>query len=372
MREVRIVRRGLKENIDPIWHLRGKIDVEPMLEALGIDLGYRIGPTQIMCHCPDWQGNHSNGDANPSFGFNEEKYVYNCFVCGGGTLLDLTKQMLGVEEDEAVRFLEEYSDLTPMTADQLTARAKAIMNPVEEKEEMPEYPPEVLNKFKKIHPYLYERGISKDVIMDMQVGFTDEHAGITIPHFFQGKLVGWQTRHLVEEGRNFFCESDYCIKRDRIPKYINTGNFPKQNTLYGYDKLKEKARVSGRSDVLVVESPMTALYLMSQGEPFDQVVATFGSFSMEQGMLLLPFERIYFWPDNDPAGYANADRARTSLMKYSNLMYVPAVPGISADAADLSLENLHDYLAAAYPASLFLKHNQGGKLATYSPIPNTK
>lgn len=361
MNDIRIIRRGLKENIDPIMHLRGRIDVEPMLEGLGIDLGYRVSPTQIMCHCPDWLGNHKNGDANPSFGFNEEKYVYNCFVCGGGTLLDLVQILLGCNQDDAVRFLEGYSNLTPLTTDELVNRVKQIMNPHDEVEPMPDYPDETIFGFRKIHPYLYERGITKDVIVKMNVGFDDSHAGITIPHYFQGRLRGWQTRHLAQDEQgNYLCEREGCLKRGKVGKYVNTPNFPKVNTLYAYDELKELVRESGKSEVIVVESPFTTLYLKSQG--FPQTVATFGSFNMEQAMLLLPFERILFWPDNDAAGWTNADRARQSLMKYSNLMYVPAVAGEKGDAADLSPEQIQEHLDHAYPASLFKLNNPHGRL----------
>lgn len=370
MRDVKVVRRGLKQNIDPIMHLRGRIEVEPMLEGLGIDLGYRVGPSQLMCHCPDWMGNHKNGDSNPSFGFNEDKLVYNCFVCGGGTLVDLVQKMLGCTLDDAVTYLEGYSNLTPMNADALVQRVNQIMHPQEERVEMPEYPSESIFGFRKIHPYLYERGITKDVIMKMNVGFDEAHAGITFPHYFQGKLLGWQTRHLAEDDYGaYLCDRESCLKKGKVPKYINTPSFPKQNTLYGYDQLKDAVRASGESYVIVVESPMTALYLMSLG--FDQVVATFGAFSQEQGMLLLPFEKIFFWADNDAAGFTNAERAKRSLMKYSNLFFVPVVDGEKSDAANLLPEQVQTYLDNVYPASLFMALNKGGKLATLSALPNS-
>lgn len=346
-------RQGITTGLPKYDYLRGRIHAEEMLEGLGIDVGYRLGPNQIMCHCPDLEGNHKNGDANPSFGYNEEKMAYNCFVCGGGNVVELVQAMLGVSEDEAFKYLESYSDLEPSTSDDLLQRLERTMNPVKEEPSLPDFPIDTLQRFRKIHPYLYERGITRDVIVDMQIGFDDEHTGIIIPHFHQGKLVGWQIRHLAEEKGKFLCQKEECNKYDAVPKYKNVParGFPKSTTLYGYDKLKEAVNRIGVSQAIVVESPMTALYLMSHG--IENVAATFGQFSEAQGMLLIPFEEVLFWPDNDDAGRSNTERAIAVLSRYTKLMLVPVAPGEKSDAANLDPEELKEYIQGSYPASLY-------------------
>lgn len=356
------VKRGLNTGSE-YEHLKGRLDSIPMLEDLGIDVGYRLGPKQIMCHCPDMAGNHSNGDANPSFGFNEELLAYNCFVCGGGSVVELVQMMQpGLSSEDAVKYLESFSDLTPGTQDDLQRKLKELMHPeVEKKEPMPDYPADALFQYRKIHPYLLERGLTKEIIVEMQVGFDEEHCGIVIPHWFQGRLRGWQTRHLVQnEAGEYQCEVHSCNHRAngnpiKVPKYKNTTNFPKVNTLYGYDRLKEyRNRLKHDDDdhaVLVVESPMTALKLMSMG--VMNVVATFGQFNVEQGMLLLPYDQIFFWPDNDDAGRKNAFRAESSMARYSYLKIVPTVDKPKGDAADLNdLMDVVDYLKNSYSAAL--------------------
>jgi hypothetical protein len=370
-------------------HLRGRLDTQEFLEALGIDVAYRLG-SQVMCHCPDLAGNHKNGDANPSFGFNEEKLIFNCFVCGGGNLLELVTQMLPdvLTDEDALAFAEQYSDMSITTGEDLTAKVQAILHPEEEKDIMPDYPPEALFQYRKIHPYLYERGLTKEIIVEMQVGFDEEHSGIVIPHYFQGRLRGWQIRHLVEDPKGtYHCQVKSCNFKNekpvKVPKYKNTSNFPKINTVYGYDRLKEKhvelrdhrdrARREGKlvdlaDSVIVVESPMTALRLMSLG--YNNVVATFGQFNIEQGMLLLPFRRVIFWPDNDSAGYENAQRCVDSLSRYTPVYITPVVEKIKGDAADVAEDDLQLYLRSAYHYSLFPLYNKG-KLATLTDVTNT-
>lgn len=339
-------------NID---YLKARLDPHEVLEELGVDIAYNLG-AEIMCHCPDFMGNHKNGDAVPSFGFNSEKLTYNCFVCGGGSLFNLVQEMMNYTEKQAEAWLISMANLEPADTDKFKAEIEKILNPIVNVEPDPEYPVEALFPFRKIHPYLLERGISKETLIKFQVGYDDAHYGITIPHFFMGKLKGWQTRHLVAQdidGRTVYwcplCEPYH--QPNRVPKYKNTSNFPKANTLFGYDQAMEYCREEGRRTVIVVESPMTALYLHAHG--YKNVMATFGSFNYEQGSLLFGFDLVYFWPDNDDAGKTNAKRAVDGLSRYVNLMIVPVVDGEKSDAANLRPEALEEYIFKSYPASLF-------------------
>jgi hypothetical protein len=365
-------RRGLEPDFVSYEHLKGRLDSEALLEDLGIDIGFRQRAGQLMCHCPDMEGNHSNGDSSASFGFNEDKLVFNCFVCGGGNVIELVQMMKpefaprpdvvavstsgrDIERDEAaVRYLEQFADLN--ATGNLTTKLQSILHPQDEEETMPDYPPENIFQYRKIHPYLYERGLTRDVIVEMEIGFDDEHAGITIPHWFMGKLVGLQRRHLAQDAQgNFMCPRCYDSEKPhkKIPKYKNTSRFPKVNTLYGYDKMKQYVASEGRSSAIVVESPMSVLNLKTLG--FHRTVGSFGQFSKEQGMLLLGLECIYYWPDNGPAGvvlppmpnqklqsskrgsflYENARLAADTLGRMTTLKIVPLIDGPKADPGDL-------------------------------------
>jgi DNA primase len=337
---------------------KGRVDGDELLEALGIDAAFHKNQW-IMCHCPDWMGNHKNGDANPSFGFNEDEMVYNCFVCGGGDVFQLVEMMLGGDENTTEQFLLSMAHLEPMNNEDFANEIERLMNPMKTMEADPEYPKEALFPFRKIHPYLYERGISKEVIIEHQVGFDEDHYGITIPHTFMGKLKGWQTRHLMQDEQgNYMCPKESCLNKGKVPKYKNTSGFPKQNTLYAYDQTMKWCKENGHGDAIVVESPMTVLYLKSLG--FKATMGTFGQFSTEQGHLLWPFNRVYFWPDNDKAGAENTERAIKALEQYVNLQIVPVVPGEKSDAANLETwQEVFEYLEDSEPAVLWNRSKIG-------------
>lgn len=365
-----VIRRGLEPTFVSYEHLKGALDSEAMLEDLGIDIGFRQRHDQLMCHCPDLAGNHANGDSDASFGFNEEKLVFNCFVCGGGNLIELVQMMRpeftprpdvakhstsgrDIEMDEAaVRYAEQFALLNSQGG--LVNRLQSIMHPQDEEDTMPDYPPDSLFQYRKIHPYLYERGLTKDVIIEMEVGFDDEHAGITIPHWFMGRLVGLQRRHLATDGNgNFTCPRCYDADKPtkKIPKYKNTSRFPKSNTLYGYDQMKKYLAEEG-GGIIVVESPFSVLKLKSLG--FHKTVATFGQFSKEQAMLLIAAPVVYYWPDNDSAGYNNARVAADTLGRMTTLKVVPLVDGRKADPGDITDPSIvQRYLANAWNANLW-------------------
>jgi DNA primase len=98
---------------------------------------------------------------------------------------------------------------------------------------------------------------------------------------------------------------------------------------------------------------------------YDNIVATFGQFNVEQGMLFLPFQRIIFWPDNDKAGFENTYRAIEAIARYNRLDIVPVVEKMKGDAADLTADQIVNHLDAAYNSALLPMY---GKLVTLSEV----
>jgi len=144
----------------------------------------------------------------------------------------------------------------------------------------------------------------------------------------------------------------------KVPKFKNTPHFPKINTLYGYDFMKKYVVEDDTSSVIVVESPMSVLKLKTLG--FHRAVATFGMFNREQASLLWPMEKVYYWPDSDPAGRANImgnknhDGVIDALKSHVDLRIVPVVDKAKGDAGDLwSTEEVNEYLKNSIPASLY-------------------
>lgn len=266
---------------------------EFLIETLGAKNVRRHGDELIhSCLLPF--GLHRNGDTNPSASLNSEKLVYNCFSCGGGSLVWATQNILGITHNEALRLLKNKFRPIDFSPSKFIASLEKMWSEKEaEPSILPRYSSRMLQPWLCYSEYLDSRRISRDVQKRMKTGINfdnmDQWSGgwitqprLVIPHFYGGELRGWSMRKLISEQLG--------------PKYKHTPSFPKDLTLFNYDI------ASGSNEVFLVESPLSVLAMMSQG--IDNVVATFGAMvTKRQVEILRNFDRVTVFPDGDKTGY---------------------------------------------------------------------
>ena len=120
------------------------------LESLGIEVANE-GEEEILFKCP------FHDDKNPSASYNITDRVYNCFVCGGGSLRSLAKD-LGFEVE--ANLIERI----PPSLEGILKDLDSILNPNEEKNNY------FLSEFEKIEyelqcpEYLLERIIYESAL----------------------------------------------------------------------------------------------------------------------------------------------------------------------------------------------------------------
>lgn len=276
--------------------LKKSLDVDLLEDALGIQVSTQMGDEDI-CSCP--LPSHNGVDSNPSFSINRSKLVYNCFACGvGGNIIDLVARVLDLDYEDAYRFCKNYKDNTLGKEDPFlyskqlqqildSQKQKAVSKP------LPRYSKSILNDWLQNYcEYLESRGIDQTSQDRFMLGFDPNHTrgeyegpAVIIPHIFNNDLVGYQERWIDEN------------RPSKIPKYTNSKNFPKAETLFAFDfAIKESD-----SPIVVVESALTAVYLYQLGIPS---VATFGASISDEQIRLL---RSFSWGatlsfDNDDAG----------------------------------------------------------------------
>jgi len=303
-----------------------RIDIDAFLEATEI-LGVhevkenRHGETELIGQCPDPWGLHNNGDTTGKFALNVDKKVYNCWVCAGGSLLDLTMAIFDMDPDDATDYLRQFAgDVREMSDDRFVSEMEALLaklSPAKPEEEpLPYYNANILRKWSTTENedaledwndgYLdgKKRSIDFDTLIACGVSFApnavkhaprDKKTGMPLedayegpavifPHFVGERLVGWQYRWLSEDRPKW------------VSKYTNTPDFPKRSTLF-----KPRQCPAGPLPVVIVESGPTSIFLSGIGWPSR---ATFGgSITPEQLKLLRRFQQgVIFAPDNDGAG----------------------------------------------------------------------
>lgn len=314
-----------------------KIDIEALEIAIGFEPMETRGENDIgKCL---FSYNHTHGDTTGKFAIHRGKRVYNCFVCGGGSLLALVKRLYHFDTETATDYLYNFtkSDVLDQSAF-VEGYLKDIRTPApENRKGLPVFRDAVLDQYDGPTDWFHTRGISDEVIQSYSLCFAtkarrtnkqgeklENYVGeaAVFPHFFDEKLVGMQFRWMGDQDRPKW-----------IPKYTNTKDFPKTETLFNYDNAK---KVADRS-IFVVESVPTALFLISHGFP---AVATFGSsVSEHQLKLLRKLHGIVLAPDKDAAGKKFLYNCAEYLQDYVAVDYVdPEDYGEASDLGDFPKE----------------------------------
>jgi hypothetical protein len=331
-----------------------RIDVDALLADHNLLLDYhekenKRGEIEYVGQCPDPWGLHKHGDTTGKFALNVDKKVYNCFVCGGGSLMALTMAVLDLDADAAIDVLLSYADDTKKTDTQWMDDIDRILgqlgqDPFEE-EVLPYFNVHLLDKWESYAENLRLwnagefDGKPKDIDWDILLlnarfapdavkyaprdregkPLDDPYYGpaVLFPHWVGSRLVGWQHRWLSD------------MRPKWLQKYTNTPDFPKRTTLY----TPQAIGMHSHLPVTVVESVPTALYIAGLGWP---VVATFGAtVTPEQLKLLRRFQQgVILAPDCDKPGVESLVKVADYLEGFIPVSYVEPEGDVGDDLLD--------------------------------------
>lgn len=346
-----------------------RIDIDALEDALDIEpIDQTNNEDRFYCPLP-W-GLHSNGDTTGKFSINREKGVYNCWVCSGGSLLDLVMAMRNEEIEPAIKWLYQFANREETDEEFMEELDRLLSDPEDRQPTMPYFNIKALDRFSEpiedamdwdgdeAVPFLYKRGLDLAKLEFAHLGYCSrsyrpnkdvEYYGpsVCLPHFWNNRLVGWQQRWL-----------DHPDDRPKhVPKYTMTPDFPKNETLWGFDYARMIIRNNSMlrrqcpNFVIVVESVPSALYLWSNNFP---AIATFGSnVSQAQLKLLRCFTQIVLAPDNDPAGIKWRDGITEYLERFVQVRSLPLVGSLGSDIGDIASMPegiLTDYIGLAEEA----------------------
>lgn len=290
----------------------------------------RDGTTEVIHSCllDRVFTHHSHGDAVPSAALNIDKNQYCCYSSGIGCSLE--KLVSHLEGDDPSYDLLSSFVVGATKRDEIFQDIVSQMftKVAESKAELPTYSYSLaLSWHKNVHPYWESRGISRDALDALTLGFDEREDRVVFPHMFKGDLVGWQKRAVGK----------------RYPKYQSSWQFPKSETLYNYDNvLKGEA-------VCVVESPMSVARALSVG--LRNVVATFGAkVSDDQIDLLSDYGPVCIWFDHDDAGFSGERKLCEGLYRRTDVWVVP--PDQGRDMGDCTLKEMTEHFDNAIPGCL--------------------
>ena len=302
--------------------VKAAITMEQVLEHYGLMDKFKRGTDSLNGPCP------IHGGSNPTqFRVSISKNIWNCFSeCKhGGNVLDFIARMDDVSIHAAALKAIEWFNLDPeaMSAsngdEQSSEPPKGDTSPapkpiVKKKSALPaeKAAPNAplkfrLDKLERSHPYLAERGLTLETIVDFGLGFCSKGMmadRIAIPiHNVKGEVVAYSGRFPGEPTED-------------IPKYKLPQGFRKSQELFNIDRaVKEPAD----KPLIIVEGFFDAIKLHQHG--CRKVVALMGStMSATQEELIRqnkkPADHIIIMLDENEAGRAGRDDIACRLSKF--------------------------------------------------------
>ena len=299
--------------------VKAALTIERVLEHYGLIDRFKRSGDSLSGPCPIHKG------TNPTqFRVNLSKNVWNCFSeCKhGGNVLDFIARMENVTIHAAAHKAIEWFglDTDAMSADSGAAKEDAADAPKQPRSERPKPTPTPipdntapnqplkfrLDKLDQNHPYLAERGLTQETVIDFGLGFCAKGmmAGrIAIPiHNVDGQVVAYAGRLPSEP-------------TDDTPKYKLPPGFRKSLELFNIDRtIKEAAD----RPLVIVEGFFDCMKLHQAG--CRKVVALMGStLSATQEELIKKHtdgkSRVNVMLDEDDSGRAGREDIAVRLSR---------------------------------------------------------
>jgi DNA primase len=257
---------------------------------------YKEGPTHIQICCPY----HNNGqERRPSAGLRKEDGMFHCFACGEvHSLQEVISYCFGYTDDIVGKFgwqwllknfatvqVEERKDVDLDLSRSSTSRNNVSLQFVKEEE---------LDKYRYVHPYMYKRGLTDEIIDLFDIGFDSGSQCITFPV------------------RDIYGNCLFVARRSVKTKFFN---YPEgvEKPLYGlYEIMKFYKERYYITEVIVCESMLDALSFWTIGR-FAVALNGLGNELQFKQLRELPCRKIILATDMDERGLAARKRIRQNM-----------------------------------------------------------
>ena len=223
-----------------------------------------------ICHHPNDFHNHK-----PKLYWYKNSQSFFCYSCGfQGDIFSLIQKVKNISFRESLNWIISIlkidcnNIINNEEIDNWQKDLKKFLPDYEEKESLSEYDDSILKLFKgKFHKDWIDYGISEETMKKFDIGFYARCNQITIPVYYEKKLIGIRVRALEEKDIQ---KGKYRPLQD-LNKTIY--KFPTNQVFYGWDENKEYIKKS--KTTWIVEAEKTVLKFDSWG--CNKCLAVFGS-----------------------------------------------------------------------------------------------
>lgn len=294
---------------------------------------YKDGPTHIQICCPY----HNNGqERRPSAGIRKDDGIFHCFACGEvHSLQEVISHCFGHTDDIVGRFgwqwlLKNFA--TVQTEERKDIELNIVRNNKNDYVEIKNdyVKEEELDKYRYIHPYMYKRGLTDDIIRLFDIGYDKNTDCITFPiRDIQGNCVFVARRSVQSKFFNY----PEGVEKPLYGLYeLNKKYPPFMTDVYG-----QKPR-SHPTEVIVTESMLDALSFWVVGKDAVALNGLGNELQFKQ-LRELPCRKIILATDMDERGLAARNRIRMN-MNNRKIVTQYLFPKGKKDANECSKEEL--------------------------------
>ena len=281
-------------------------DTQSVLDMLKFDLAqhgvdrfhqFRRNGDNIQTSCPF----HKNGqERKPSFGVNGEIDRCHCFSCGwAGTIEEMISELYGYQDEGKFgkrwlikRFNTVEIETRPNIMDGFNGRSNFNTNCISNTSSSNTtafISDEELDKYRYIHPYMYSRGLTDEIIERFDIGYDRERKEITFPvRDIEGRCVFVAGRSTE---RKFF----------RLPQGLNKPLYQGYRFVDGSYKI-----------CYVTESFLNCLTCWKYNKPAMAMIGT-GNKKQYEILNKLPVREYILAFDPDEAGRKATERFRKNV-----------------------------------------------------------
>ena len=287
-------------------------DTQSILDMLKFDLAqhgvdrfhiFRNNGDNVQTNCPF----HKNGkERKPSFGVNGEIDKCHCFACGwAGTIEEMISELYGYQDEgkfgkrwlikrfntveiEIRKNIMEGYNGRPVNAYNLN-RNNNICNSTDNRDCDRYIGEQELDKYRYIHPYMYQRGLTDEIIERFDIGYDKARNEITFPvRDIEGRCVFVAGRSVKSK---FF----------RLPKGMD-------KPIYCADKF----RTASYKTAYITESFLNCLTCWKYNKPAMAMIGT-GNRKQYEILNKLPVREYILAFDPDEAGRKATERFRKNV-----------------------------------------------------------
>lgn len=292
-------------------------DTQSVLDMLKFDLAqhgvdrfhiFRNNGENIQTNCPF----HKNGqERKPSFGVNGEIDKCHCFACGwSGTIEEMISELYGyqdegkfgkrwlikrfntVEIETRPNIMEGFNgrnNITIRNNNDIHRFKQHIQSNKSSEQYSGEITEEELDKYRYIHPYMYQRGLTDEIIERFDIGYDREREEITFPvKDIEGKCV-------------FIASRSVKTKFFRLPKGLDKPVYQAYRFQHGEYK-----------EAYITESFLNCLTCWKYNKPAMAMIGT-GNKKQYEILNNLPVRTYILCFDPDEAGRKATERFRKNV-----------------------------------------------------------